>query len=43
MPAAAAADAALGEDLKSRIEETRRRIREELEKPFAAVDRGASG
>jgi hypothetical protein len=31
-------EAALGEDLKSRIEETRRRIREELEKPFAAVD-----
>jgi hypothetical protein len=30
---------ALGEDLKARIEETRRRIREELEKPFAAVDR----
>ncbi len=38
VPAEAAADAALGEDLKSRIEETRRRIREELEKPFAAVD-----
>ena len=37
-PAQAAAEAALGEDLKSRIEETRRRIREELEKPFAAVD-----
>jgi len=36
--AEAGADAALGEDLKSRIEETRRRIREELEKPFAAVD-----
>ena len=36
--AAAGVDAALGEDLKSRIEETRRRIREELEKPFAAVD-----
>jgi hypothetical protein len=34
----AADEAALGEDLKSRIEETRRRIREELEKPFAAVD-----
>jgi hypothetical protein len=32
---------ALGEDLKTRIEETRRRIREELEKPFAAVDREA--
>jgi hypothetical protein len=38
VPAEAAVDAALGEDLKSRIEETRRRIREELEKPFAAVD-----
>ena len=37
-PATAADEAALGEDLKSRIEETRRRIREELEKPFAAVD-----
>jgi hypothetical protein len=31
-------EAAVGEDLRSRIEETRRRIREELEKPFAAVD-----
>jgi hypothetical protein len=31
-------EAVLGEDLKARIEETRRRIREELEKPFAAVD-----
>ncbi len=37
-PDQAAAEAALGDDLKSRIEETRRRIREELEKPFAAVD-----
>ena len=37
-PGQAAAEAALGDDLKSRIEETRRRIREELEKPFAAVD-----
>jgi hypothetical protein len=37
-PASSAAEAALGEDLKSRIEETRRRIREELDKPFAAVD-----
>jgi hypothetical protein len=36
--AEAAAEAAVGDDLKSRIEETRRRIREELEKPFAAVD-----
>lgn len=31
-----------GDDLKSRIEETRRRIREELEKPFAAVDEPAA-
>ena len=30
--------AAPGDDLKSRIEETRRRIREELDKPFAAMD-----
>ena len=37
-PVTAADEEALGEDLKSRIEETRRRIREELEKPFAAVD-----
>ena len=37
-PSQAAAEAELGDDLKSRIEETRRRIREELEKPFAAVD-----
>lgn len=36
--AEAATEAAVGDDLKSRIEETRRRIREELEKPFAAVD-----
>jgi hypothetical protein len=40
-PAVAADEAALGEDLKSRIEETRRRIREELEKPFAVVDDGS--
>ena len=38
VPGSGAAEAAVGEDLKSRIEETRRRIREELEKPFAAVD-----
>jgi hypothetical protein len=43
VPAAAEAEAPaaeepLGEDLKSRIEETRRRIREELERPFAVVD-----
>ncbi len=37
-PSGVAAEAALGDDLKSRIEETRRRIREELERPFAAVD-----
>ncbi len=37
-PAPARAEAGVGEDLKSRIEETRRRIREELEKPFASVD-----
>jgi hypothetical protein len=36
--AALTTEAAVGEDLRSRIEETRRRIREELEKPFAAVD-----
>jgi len=36
--AAPLAEEAPGDDLKSRIEETRRRIREELEKPFAAVD-----
>jgi hypothetical protein len=40
--AAPPAEEALGEDLKSRIEETRRRIREELERPFAVVDQEES-
>jgi hypothetical protein len=35
---AAPAEEVVGEDLKSRIEETRRRIREELERPFAVVE-----
>lgn len=38
VPGGEAVEAEQGSDLKSRIEETRRRIREELEKPFAAVD-----